>query len=194
MNQQLQAVAQAAAREPVPAAAAASQQEEIEMAELKPAAALAVESKPTSVAELTAAFPDLVASIRAAAASAECKRIAGIDALEAKGHDELIARMKADGKSSPADVALAINLAEKATRRQQAAAIAEVESMTSNVKPAPSAAGAGNEPPSKAATPEGWKAEFAASKTLQGEFASADDYVAFKANESKVRILGRKSA
>lgn len=49
----------------------------------------------------------------AAAAKAERDRILGIEEIDAGGHEELVAAAKADGKTTPADLALAIMKAEK---------------------------------------------------------------------------------
>ena len=54
----------------------------------------------------------------------------------------------------------------------------------------------GSDTPSAATTPEGWKAEYAASAALQAEFASAENYVSFqKANAAgRVRVMGARNA
>jgi capsid assembly protease len=102
------------------------------------AAALSEQARmnPTSIAELTAAFPDLVAQIRnealasasstataaaiAAArgegATAERARILGIEAAALPGHEALVATLKADGTISAGDAAIAIMAAENAKR------------------------------------------------------------------------------
>lgn len=202
-NQTLLAAVRAAASEPAPIVGAAqtSQPKESPMADAKDGAtapaktATATAATPTTAADLAAAFPDLVAAIRADAAQAERERIAAIEALDAMGHADVIARCKADGKSTAADAALAINHAEKAARAAQLTGVKGVEAHTGTVAAAPTTdAGAGHAAAPAATTPDGWKAEYAGSAKLQSEFASAEDYVAYKANESKVRILGRKSA
>jgi hypothetical protein len=158
------------------------------------AATPAVQVKPTTVIELAAAFPDLVASIRTEAATAERDRIAGIDRVAAgrKGIGELVTAMKADAKCSPEQAAMRILEAENTKLAAHAANIAGVETVTGKVNAAPNVAGAGGEPKVTATTPDGWKAEYAASAGLQAEFATAADYVAFKANEGNVRILGQR--
>lgn len=171
------------------------------MAETTGPAAPAATAKPASIAELNAAFPDLVGTIRAEAAGAERARILGIEQAgsQMKGHEALVTSLKADGKTSPAEAALAILSAENRLREAQLKGVQGVESHTGNVAAAPRTPG-GEPPPAQpqAATPDGWKAEFKAAtpagEKLRGEFANEGDYVAFKANESKVRILSRKSA
>ena len=113
----------------------------------------------------------------------------------AQAHGELVAGAKADGKSTAAELALRILEAEKTTRAKQLGSIKDVETETSKVKPAPTSAGAVDGQP-KASTVEEWKAEYAASDKIKDEFATADDYAAFKKAEAdgKVRILHGKSA
>lgn len=194
----LLAAVRAAANDPasIPAADLTSQHQEIPMAETQngPAAP----AKITSLAELQSAYPDLCAALTkeatTAGATAERERIIGIDALDARGHDEIVAKAKADGKSGAADVALAINLAEKNGRALQLAAVQNVEAAAAAVKP--NASASGHDMPQVANTPDGWKAEYAKSPDLQSEFASADVYVSFKQGESegRVRRLSHKSA
>lgn len=154
-----------------------------------------------SVAELTAAFPELVAQIRtevtasastaalAAArlegAAAERTRIAAIQSAALPGHEAIVAACIADG-SSAGDAALRINAAENATRTAARAAIQGVEGATAGVKPAPSA-----NPAPVAAVPQtadGWKAEWAASAQLQSEFRSGETYANYMQGVSTGRI------
>lgn len=153
----------------------------------------------TTAADLAAAFPDLCAAIRLEGATAERARILGIEAHAMAGHEALVAAMKADGAVTPDMAAGRILAAEKAARGQQAQAIVDVEKVTGGVKAAPQSHPAGAASASaaeKATTPEGWKAEYAASPQLQAEFASADDYVSLKRAEAlgKVRVLGSRAA
>ncbi len=167
-----------------------------------PAVTSTVAAAPGAVmtaAELASAFPDLCAAIRADGAAAERTRILGIEAHAMAGHDALIATMKADPTVTPDMAAGRILAAEKAARGQQAQAIVDVEKVTGAVKAAPQSHPAGAAAVSaseKATTPEGWKAEYAASPQLQAEFASADDYVSLKRAEAsgKVRVLGSRTA
>lgn len=165
------------------------------MADAKEPAAPA-QVKPTTAAELSAAFPDLVSGIRAEATTAERERINGIENLGAqmKGHEKLLADMKADGSVTVEKAAVRIVEAENALRAGQLKGIADVETHTGKVAAAPAGAEAHHQPKvEQASTPEGWSAEYEAKtpegETLRGEFASKEDYVAFKANAHKVRIL-----
>lgn len=64
-------------------------------------------------AAATAAAATAQAEAVAAAATAERGRILGIEEIDAGGHEDLVAAAKADGKTTPADLALAIMKAEK---------------------------------------------------------------------------------
>jgi len=141
----------------------------------------------TTVAELSAASPVLVSQIQGIAATAERERILGIEAIAVPGHEALVANMKADGKTTPDQAARHILEAEKKTRGTHLNAIKGVEDEGKKVVAAPSA-GARPETPPKATTPEGWKAEYAASEALQSEFLSVANYVAFKTAESQGRV------
>jgi capsid assembly protease len=159
-----------------------------------------MERKEGEVAAATATISkaDLDAAVAAAraegvkeGATAERERIAGIEKLGMTGHEALISLMKADG-TSVEQAAMKLVAAEKAQRDAQLAGIKSVEDKTGKVAAAvPSAAEVASTYP---ATADGWKQEYAETPSLQTEFASADDYVAFRANAHKVRILGRKSA
>lgn len=129
-------------------------------------------------------------------ATAERERILGIEAIAAPGHEELIAKAKADGKTTPDQAAGAILRAEKETRGKQMTAVAGVEKETGKIDAAPTAGGKTPAETSTAKTPDAWKAEYAASEKLQSEFASAEDYVAVcKAEASgRVRVLGARPA
>lgn len=77
-----------------------------------------------TAAEFAQAFPEEAASLRAEGAAAERARIQAVEGIAVPGHAELVNRMKFDGASTSADVALAILNAEKQTRAQAAADIA----------------------------------------------------------------------
>lgn len=169
---------------------------------------------PTSIAELTAAFPELVGEIRRDAAAvanaeavkaatdtgykagvdAERARILGIEATHVPGHDALIAACKADPTCTPADAALKVNAAVRAGLSTAHASIKNVEQHTSRVAPAPNTTTSDKVPAID--TPEGWKAEWAASADLQAEFATADRYVNYQngLKAGRIRILGRKAS
>lgn len=149
-------------------------------------------SKPTTVTELAAAFPDLCASLRTEGAALERARITGIEAHALPGHEKLIAEMKADCSVTPDMAAGRILAAEKTARGAQLQGIKDVESATGKMLAAPSSAPAAAPTVEKGTTPEAWKAEYEASSKLQSEFATADDYVALKKAEAggKIRVLG----
>lgn len=159
-------------------------------------------SKPTTQAELTAAYPDLCAGLRAEGATAERERITGIEKVGAamKGHDVLVAEMKADGKTTPEQASMRIVLAEGAVREQQLKGVKDVEALTGKVPASPQTedAAAVQQQEQAAGTPESWAAEFGAQTPggakLRSEFATKQDYVGFMANKHKVRILSRQSA
>jgi signal peptide peptidase SppA len=145
-----------------------------------------------SVAALAAAYSDLVAQVRSEAAEGERKRILGIAQAAAgiAGLGDLVAEMQADGTTTPEQAAMRILNAQKEARGKQLQAVKDVEGLASDVKAAPSSTGASAPAAVPAATTrEGWAAEYAASEKLQKEFSSVDNYVAYKANESKVRVL-----
>lgn len=169
------------------------------MADLKPAAAAnSAEQKPTSVAELTTAFPDLVASIRTEAATAERARIQGIEKAAGKrrGLDDLVARMKADASCSPDKAAMQILEHENAQLEARGTDLKGVETEGGKIAPAPNSGGALDAPKVVQQNAEGWKAEWAASAVLQSEFTSAEQYASFKDGEAsgRIRILKTKSA
>lgn len=150
-----------------------------------PPAAPAV--KTYTQAELDAAVAAARDEGSTAGAAAERARILGIEKAALPGHAELIAGLKADGKTTPAEAALRVVEAEKAKLGTQAQAIADVESETGKVRPTARAA----EPPAMpaaATTPDGWRGEFAASKDLQAEFGSADAYVAYQQGVASGRV------
>lgn len=156
------------------------------------ATASAAASLATTVADLNAAYPDLCAALRADGAASERARILGIEAHAMQGHDALIAAMKADPAVTPDMAAGRILAAERAARGQHLQAIQDVEKTTGRVVATPASAPEAHS--ETASTPDGWKAEYAASPKLQGEFASADDYVSLKKAEAagKVRVLGAR--
>lgn len=59
------------------------------------------------------AFPNATAAIRTEGAAAERSRILGIEANALPGHGELVAKLKADGQSTPEQAAVAILKAER---------------------------------------------------------------------------------
>lgn len=195
MNSMLAAVHAAASEDPHLTASAVitSQQQEISMADKT--------ASPTTAAELQSAFPDLCAQIRTEGVTAERTRILAIEGHALAGHEALIAEMKADPAITADMAAVRLLNAEKTIRAGQLAAVKDVEKVTGAVAAAPLAAAVTRieEHPAKteaASTPDGWKAEWEGSKQLQGEFAQADHYVAFKKAEAggRIKVLGNKKS
>lgn len=165
---------------------AGSQQENETMADKTTLAA--VQPKTETVAELQAAYPVLCGQIATDAAKAERDRIQGLMSLPAAGHAALVTAAIADGSSTRAQLAERIMDAEATTRSKQKSAIEGVETVASVVIAAPSDGGA-NATAEKATTPDGWKAEFAASPKLQAEYLTAEAYVATKRREA-LKLVG----
>lgn len=198
MNKSLLATVHAAANDPIPPAdvSVTTTQKETPMSNLNtpPAPGAATAAAVTTVAELSAAFPDLCTAIRneglTAGATAERTRVLGIAALADSSNGALIAEMQADGKTTVEGAALRILGAQKEARGQQLRAIADVETVTGAVKSAPSSAAAPDAPApaAKASTPDGWKAEWSASADLQSEFDSAESFVAYQQGVASGRI------
>lgn len=192
MSSMLAAVRAAALGSTSSAAITAAYQGETDMSQAAaaPAASPATPAvKLYTQVELDAAISAAHAEGRTAGADAERTRILGIEKAALPGHADLVAQCKADGKTTPAEVALRIIEAEKAKLGAHAQAIADVESETSKVKPAARSATPAAPPP--ASTPDGWKAEYAASVDLQAEFGSESTYVAYQQGiaSGRIRIL-----
>lgn len=79
---------------------------------------------PITREQLAAEAPDVLAAIRQEGASAERERIQGIEAQSIPGHEKLISALKADGKSTAGDAAMAVLAAEKTSRTAAATALA----------------------------------------------------------------------
>lgn len=152
---------------------------------------------------LAANHPGLVAALRAEGAEAERERILGVQAQGAKlpGHEALIARLVADGKSTAAEAALALVDAEHATAERRREAIGADRLRPVEFSAAPSAredaaldraaqVEADANLPVDARCEKAWNADPA----LRAEFSSLGAYVAYtKAIESgRARVLGKK--
>lgn len=149
---------------------------------------------PVTVESLRADHPDLIASIEATAraegADGERARILGVEAVCLPGHEQLVGAMKADGKTTPEQAAMAVNKAEResgAARQRQA-----LETMEASVSGVP-AATAGAASPSDENTPEAWAAAWSASETLKAEFVSADAYVAYQRKKANGQIRDERA-
>lgn len=150
----------------------------------------------STIAALTAAFPELAAQLRTEGATAERTRILGIEANAIPGHEALVASLKADASVSPDMAAGRILGAERKLREGAALAIADVETGNKGIRPAPTGQpnAGGKKVPT---TPDELRAEFAGSAELQAEFAGdVESYVGFKTAEAagKVHRLAAKTA
>lgn len=118
---------------------------------------------------------------------ADRERMAALDELAAEcaGNADglaIVAKAKSEG-TSPEAAALQLVKAGVFKKAAVLGALQEDDKSASGAAPAASATGAG-----KAAVPQteaGWKAEYEGSADLQGEFLSAEAYVAFKRDELK---------
>lgn len=121
----------------------------------------------------------------AAAAAAERQRIIGIEEQAAglTGHDELVSKLKADGKTTPAEAAVQILAAQKAKLATMQAGLQALDNAAAGVESRPSDTGAGNGPVPQ--TAEGWTAEWNASAKLQDEYPTAAAYVATMKREKR---------
>ena len=103
-------------------------------------AGAALAAQPTTLVELSAAFPDLCAQIRTEGATAERTRILAIEAAALPGHEALVAQMKAD-PAVTADMAAGRLLnSEKQLPAGQLQAVKDVEGVTGAVTASPAAA------------------------------------------------------
>lgn len=154
----------------------------------KAVAAAREEGRKAGLAEAQASNEAVVSAARKDGATAERERILGIEKAALPGHDKLVADLKANPEISVGEAALQINTAERGKLGDAKAAIAGVETTTGKVTPAPSAERTDDTGGEKATTPEGWKAEYAASAKLQGEFPTEAAYVAFKQAEAAGKV------
>lgn len=132
-----------------------------------------------TVDSLRADHGDLVTAIEqeamARGAEAERNRILGIEQTALAGHDDLVATMKADGKTTPAEAAVRILAAEKEKAAERTSALAAMDAAAAGVVSTPS-----GDQPAAATTPEGWAAEWQNSDKLKAEYPTAEAYVAIK--------------
>lgn len=121
----------------------------------------------------------------AAGVKAENCRILAIEGNALAGHEKLVAAHKADTSVTPEASAMAILAAEKAKPAEPRATLQKLDQAAAGVESRPSATGdAGTTEKPKATTPDGWKAEWEASKDLQAEYPNAESYVATKKREA----------
>lgn len=151
---------------------------------------------PATAESLAAAFPAQVAQIRTEAAAAERARILGVEAQSLPGHEQLVAAMKADGRTTPEQAAVAILAAEKQTGARVLAGL-KVDGQ------APAPAPATGQPATPAAEDASQplearaKAAWDASAALQAEFGgSFTRYLAFRRADDRgsVRLFKPRAA
>lgn len=169
------------------------------------AAAIETEETVMTLAELKEKYPDLclaliaegeanmnaaVAAAKIEGATAERQRILGIEAQAVPGHDELIATLKADGKTTAPEAAVQILAAEKAARQTE---VAGIDANTGTVIPAIEASGDSATIDPNLPIEDRAKAEWDTSADIRDEFKSQSSYIAFRKAEEqgRVRILGK---
>lgn len=129
-----------------------------------------------------------LAEARAEGAKAERERIQGIEANTLPGHADLTAKLKYDGKTSPAEAAVAILQAERALGGNHLTALADDEKKLKGLAPEFKPANGNGEESKPGAGLSGeakWKAQYAASADLQKEFTSAELYCAHMKYETR---------
>lgn len=138
--------------------------------------------------DLKAHRPDLVEAIStdsaSAAATAERERIQSVEQMAMPGHEDLIAALKFDGKTTGPEAAVRVLQAEKAANTQ---ALADLETDA----PAPVATAEPKAPQPKAKAQEDAalpieeraKATWDDSPEVRAEFGSFDTYLAFRVAE-----------
>lgn len=140
---------------------------------------------------------DLMAAGRAEGAKAERERVAGIEAALIPGHEKIIAEMKADPTKTELDAHRAVAAAERQARADVRSGLDKDEAEMKGLRSEHGPANGKDEPKKPAATaqtPDGWKAEYAASEELQAEFATEAAYLAFKQAEKAGRVRIKRAA
>ena len=144
-----------------------------------------------------AASAQALDAARTEGATAERTRILGIEAAAMPGHENLIAEMKADGKTTPGEAALKIVAAERAKGGAALAALkGDDASLATAAPPAPVATAPGSAAalPADAPLEDRCKVTWGKDGKLRAEFGgSFDHYLAFAKAEAsgKVKILRR---
>lgn len=151
-------------------------------------AATQTASKPVTVEGLRAAHGDLITGLEQAAASAgaeaERARILGIEAQSMPGQEALIAKLKADGKTTPAEAAIQVLGAVKAAGGGALAVLQKMDKAAEGVVSTPSGETEASTDAPKASTPEAWTAEWEGSAELKREYPTAKAYVAIMKREA----------
>lgn len=124
-------------------------------------------------------------------AQAERDRLAGIDKVAKPGHEKLVAEAKADGKSTAADVALAINQVEQSQGTAQVNRLVAANAALPTIDPA------GGQPPAPAAKVEDAgedlppedqaKKDWEARKEIREEFGDLKTYTAYVKSQASGR-------
>lgn len=89
-------------------------------AAVKPTLTPKAEGETMDRESILASHPEIAEGFRAEGATAERERILGVEAQAMPGHETLIAGLKADGKTTPAEAAMQILAAEKTKLEAQA--------------------------------------------------------------------------
>lgn len=148
-----------------------------------------VELKDLTLDNLRAERPDLYGAVLKQGAENERNRITAIDACAMPGHEDLVAKLKADGATSGPEAAVQILKAEKAA---QAQALSDLEADA----PAPAASAEPDTPAPKikdddpnVPLKERAQAAWDASADLRAEFGSEfDTYFAFRQAEENGQV------
>lgn len=162
-----------------------------------------LESETMDIDKLKAEHAGVYQAVLALGATQERERIAGVKAALIPGHEALVEKLAADGKTTPAEAALAVNAAERALVIARGEAERRDAPQPAASAPAP-AVEAGEQAKAKAeqeriaALPleERCKAEWDANTGgVRAEFATVADFTAYtKAAEAgRVRTLGKKA-
>lgn len=129
---------------------------------------------------LRAEHPEVFQAARTIGANEERERIRAVEAQAMPGHEELIARLKFDGKTTGPEAAVQVLAAERASLAERAERVRR-----STVAPVPFAVTPRRETSSTQEADSGepldekCKREWAASAELQGEFSSLAAYTAY---------------
>lgn len=118
-------------------------------------------------------------------AKAERARILGVEQQALPGHEALIAQLKADGKTSPAEAAVQVLQAEKGRARSQLDARREADGKLPDLPVR--ASDGGGQPLAGLPFEERCKREFEADPKLQAEFRSVERYTAWRRLEGAGR-------
>lgn len=155
------------------------------------------EQRPDLVAEIESGLTAKVDAAKAEGAKAERERVAGIRAALIPGHEKIIEAMIEDSTKTEIDAHRAVAAAERQTRADVRGSLdtdeAEMKGLRSEHGPA-NGKDEPKKPTATAQTPDGWKAEYAASEDLQGEFATEAAYLAFKQAEKAGRVRIKRAA